>query len=191
MPHNEFHFIAQKKFMAVHPPGSGIEVVYEIGDDVPAGEWGRAAEMMVESGKLARQAYLVSDPGDEPQGAVPGSPLPPTEQSAVEVNAGTDPSFAPDARPGSEWPKRTERKGFFLLSDGSTLYGKNKAVAAQDALDEAAKAPLGIDEGAGLGEPPGAAGEAGDTRSAEQQHADELKAINDASGDADEGDAAA
>lgn len=140
MPHNEFRYIALKKFVAAHPPGSGIEVTYEIGDPVPAGEWGRAASMMVESGKLTVQAILVPDPGDDLQGAVPGSPLPSSEKTALEVNAETDPHTVPDARQGEEWPKRTEKQGFYLLSDGTEVYGKNKAVAAQIELEAAPRA---------------------------------------------------
>lgn len=135
MPHNEFRYVAAKKFMAGHPPGSGIEVTYEIGDDVPAGEWGRAAGMMVESGKIDRLVIQVADPGDEVVGAVPGSPAPSTEKQAHLVNAETDVLSQPDARQGSEWPKAAEKKNFFTLSDGSVVYGKNKAVAAQDELE--------------------------------------------------------
>lgn len=141
MPHNEFRYIALKRFVAAHPVGSGIEVTYEIGDAVPAGEWGRAASMMVESGKLTVQAYEVRDPGDDLQGAVPGSPLPSTEKTVAQVNAETDPASEPDVRPGQEWPKRTAKKAFFELSDGSVIYGRDKAIAEQNALEAPAPAP--------------------------------------------------
>ena len=135
MPHNEFRYFATKKFVAAHPPGAGIEVTYEIGDEVPAGEWGRAAGMMVESGKIVRQAIQVADPDDVVVGAAPGSPAASTEKPAHEVNAETDPLSRPDPRQSHEWPKRTEKKGFYELSDGSVIYGENKAVAAQEALE--------------------------------------------------------
>lgn len=144
MPHNEFRYVAAKKFVAGHPPGSGIEVTYEIGDDVPAGEWGRAAAMMVESGKIDRLVIQVADPGDEVAGAVPGSPAASTEKPAHVVNAETDPLSKPDPRQGHEWPKRTERRGFYVLSDGSEVYGENKAVAAQEAIE--APQPVVVEE---------------------------------------------
>lgn len=146
MPHNEFRYVAAKKFVAGHPPGSGIEVTYEIGDDVPAGDWGRAAAMMVESGKIDRLVIQVADPGDEVVGAVPGSPAASTEKPAHVVNAETDPLSKPDPRQGHEWPKRTERRGFYVLSDGSEVYGENKAVAAQEALE--APQPVVVEEAA-------------------------------------------
>lgn len=158
MPHNEFRYVAVKKFVAGHPPGSGEEVTYEIGDEVPAGEWGRAAGMMVESGKIVRQAFLVADPGDPVGAGFFGSPHPSTEKTVQEVNQETDPASRPDPRQGSEWPK-DHGKGDYELSDGSHVYGKNKAIAAQEVLD--APQPLGADEGAPLGEPEGPVGEAG------------------------------
>lgn len=137
MAHDVFKFVAVKRIVAEHPIGSGIDVVYEPGDDVPAGEWGRSADNLIEVGKIMRVAVLVSDENDSPEGrAGDTSPPPASEKTADEVNAETadepPPASSPDATP--EWPK-DHGKGDYELSDGSHVYGQNKARAAQEALD--------------------------------------------------------
>ncbi len=84
---------------------------------------------------MQRVAVLVSDEDDVPEGAAAESgPLSSSERSADEVNAETAGEPAP-ASSGEGWP-RDLGKGQYELSDGSQVYGKNKAQAAQDALDE-------------------------------------------------------
>lgn len=133
MAHNVFKFVAVKQITAEHPMGSGIHVTYEPGDEVPANEWGRATDNLVEVGKIQRIAVLVPDEDDLPQGAAETSPLPPSEKTADEVNAETANEPPPASAGGDEWP-RDLGKGQYELSDGSHVYGKNKAQAAQDAL---------------------------------------------------------
>ncbi len=142
MPHNEFRYIAVKGFTAAHPPGSGIEVTYGPGDKVPAGEWGRAADTLTESGKIIRTAVIVADPEDPPA-AFSEPPAPSTEKTAVEVNAASDPAFAPDPVFADDAPyPRNHGRGRYELSDGTFVYGQNKAAEAQDALNAAAAAEV-------------------------------------------------
>lgn len=134
MAHNVFRFIAVKQITAEHPLGSGIHVTYEPGDEVPANEWGRATDNLIEVGKIQRVALLVPDDDDPPQGAgAENSPLPAaSERTAEEVNAATA-GEEPPSSAGTAWP-RDLGKGQYELSDGSQVYGKNKAQAAQEAL---------------------------------------------------------
>lgn len=134
MAHNVFKFIAVKEIKAEHPIGSGIIVTYGPGDDVPANEWGRATDNLIEVGKIQRVAVLVADEDDLRQGAVPDdSPLPSSERTADEVNAETA-NEPPPASSEEGWP-RDHGRGDYELSDGSHVYGKNKAESAQAELD--------------------------------------------------------
>lgn len=133
MAHDVFSYVAIKKITAEHPIGSGIDVTYEPGDEVPANEWGRATDNLVEVGKIMRVVRSVSDESDVVRGAAETSPSPASEQTADEVNAETANEPPPASAGGDEWP-RDLGKGQYELSDGSHVYGKNKAQAAQDAL---------------------------------------------------------
>lgn len=59
-----YRYFAVKPISAEHPIGSGEIVKYEPGQEVPAGEWGRAAANLVEMGKIARVAFNVDDNDD-------------------------------------------------------------------------------------------------------------------------------
>ena len=65
MPEIVFSYVAIKPLRAEHPVGSGIIVEYLPGDVIPAGEWGRAADNLVELGKAARLAVNVASEEDE------------------------------------------------------------------------------------------------------------------------------
>jgi hypothetical protein len=56
-----YRFFAIKPLRAEHPVGSGEIVEYKPGEEIPAGEWGRAADNLVELGKAARVAFNVED----------------------------------------------------------------------------------------------------------------------------------
>lgn len=134
MAHNVFRFVAVKRITAEHPMGSGIEVTYEPGDEVPANEWGRATDNLIEVGKIQRIAVLVSDDDDSLQGAeLDAGSLQSSEKAADQVNAEQAGEPLPLSA-GEGWPHNLG-KGQYELSDGSKVYGKNKAEAAQAALD--------------------------------------------------------
>ena len=136
MAHDVFKFVAVKRITAEHPIGSGISVTYEPGDEVPAGDWGRATANLIDVGKIQRVATLVSDANDSPKGraGAPASPPPAPEKTADEVNAETAGEPPPASSGYAAWPQDLG-KGQYELSDGSQVYGKNKALAAQAALD--------------------------------------------------------
>lgn len=75
MPEIVFSYVAVKPIRAEHPVGSGIIVEYAPGDVIPAGEWGRAADNLVELGKAARLAInvMTEDELAELEGAGGGS----------------------------------------------------------------------------------------------------------------------
>lgn len=60
-----YRYFAVKPIRAEHPIGSGTIVDYKPGEEVPAGDWGRAADNLVELGKAARVAFNVPEEGDE------------------------------------------------------------------------------------------------------------------------------
>lgn len=130
----EFGFKAIKPIRAEHPIGSGEIVTYNPGEEVPAGDWGRAADSLVENGKIMRYAINVYQPGEV------GGQAAPATQEAVGA-ASPSPEDNPD------WPGQTgdtveyplnQGRGNYLLSDGSKVRGKDKAHAAQAELDKAA-----------------------------------------------------
>ena len=61
-----YKYFAIKPISAEHPVGSGIVVDYQPGQEVPASDWGRAADNLVELGKVARVAFNVPSEGDPP-----------------------------------------------------------------------------------------------------------------------------
>lgn len=54
-----YKYFAVKPIRAAAPDG-GV-VTYEPGQEVPASDWGRAADNLVEMGKIARVAFNVDD----------------------------------------------------------------------------------------------------------------------------------
>lgn len=131
----EYTYIAAKPFWAEHPIGSGIRVDYEPGMEVPAGEWGRAADNLVERGKIFRTAKNVWV--DEPGASVGGG-----EAGASALSEGAPSAADASAEETDEVVSYPVKKGggFWLLSDGSKVRGKAAAEAAQTVLDAAAGA---------------------------------------------------
>ncbi len=139
-----FGFKAIKPIRAEHPVGSGTIVTYQPGEEVPAGDWGRAMDALVEQGKIMRYATNVYEPGELGGSAppvtlvqketdefgVPSGPWEPTGES-LETSGPSSPS-------GEMYPQALSG-GTFLLSDGSKVRGKKAAVTAQAALDVAAE----------------------------------------------------
>ena len=80
----EYRYFAVKPLRAEHPVGSGLIVEYKPGEEVPAGEWGRAADNLVELGKAARVAFNVSE-GDDVPAVAYGETLREIEDSASHV----------------------------------------------------------------------------------------------------------
>ncbi len=151
MPEIAFGFKAIKPITAEHPIGSGKIVTYQPGDEVPAGDWGRAADNLVENGKIMRYAVNVYAPGET------GGESPPSSGSAtaVAVDAGgapDDPGDEPTIDPGADDPDDDadpgtpgafpvhRGRGNYVLSDGSRVRGREEAEAAQAALDAAVEA---------------------------------------------------
>ncbi len=125
MPYvNEFKYIAVKPLRAEHPVGSGIIVEYAPGEEIPAGEWGRAADNLTELGKAVRTAVAVwveDGSGGGPPAAEPSAPV-------TEANGDEPAKMEEQVYPlhkGAAW---------YVLSDGSQVRGKANAEAAQAAL---------------------------------------------------------
>lgn len=91
--HVEFSFVAIKPLRAEHPVGSGKVVEYQPGDVIPASDWGRAADNLVERGKAAMLAVNVPDEDDLVDGdgvqAVPATE--PEPEPALHVTQATKP----------------------------------------------------------------------------------------------------
>lgn len=79
-----YKYFAIKPIRAEHPVGSGEIVNYQPGQEIPASDWGRAADNLVELGKAARVAFNVPDPG-EPQ------------VETVTVSLGVEPPMVADS----------------------------------------------------------------------------------------------
>jgi hypothetical protein len=162
MPHIDVFYVAVKPIKAEHPVGSGTVVDYQPGDVIPAGEWGRAADNLVELGKAARMAINVPDDNEDLSalGQLRGAAVPaghglsdPTHAYlALEgVDTGTigpaedeeaEPEAEPDEAEAEEedqsdmshsYPEHTGG-GWYTLSDGSRVRGEENAVAAEAAL---------------------------------------------------------
>ncbi len=148
----KFGFKAIKPILAWH---NEQEMTFQPGDEVPANEWkGAAVEALIENGKLMRYATNVYGPGEvggESLSTTPASALPDDrdallariddlERLVARLGVG-EPDTLEDLDGGSEesFP-RLEGGGFYVLSEGSRVRGKAKAVAAQAELDAAAVA---------------------------------------------------
>ena len=155
--HVEFRYVAVKPIRAGHPPGTDEIVSYEPGDEVPAGEWGRAADNLVEMGKIVRMGMNVLDEGDEgfeEAGANAATGLSDPERAYLAHEgfqpggdgAGVDETSEPELVPDGEQEQEAEVAathprhmggGYYELSDGSKIRGKQKAADAEAALTAA------------------------------------------------------
>jgi hypothetical protein len=132
-----FTYVAVKPITAEHPVGSGKIVSYQPGDVIPAGEWGRAADNLVERGKAAMMAVNVLEAGDMPEGGSVGDATP-AELAAEDDEAflkNADDESSDDAAEleeadMSEFPT-AGRGGWYTLSDGSRVRGHEAAVEAE------------------------------------------------------------
>ncbi len=149
MAHVEFDWVARKPFTAEHPLGTGTIVSYQPGDRVPANDWGQAAHHLEANDKIMRIAINVSDPGDgiveEHASGNAGDGLsdPNRQYLAFEGRqplADEEPSLEPDDDEDDEtggdpgvFPQH-QGNGVYELSDGTTVRGKRRAEAAEEAL---------------------------------------------------------
>lgn len=85
----EYHYFAIKPIRAEHPVGSGTIVEYQPGQEIPANDWGRAADNLVELNKAARVAFNIPEDGD-------------VQVETVEVSLGVTPGFDEDGQPTPE-----------------------------------------------------------------------------------------
>lgn len=82
----EYHYFAVKPIRAEHPIGSGVIVEYLPGQEIPANDWGRAANNLVELGKAARVAFNIPEEGDD-------------QLETVELQVGVTPGFTDEGQP--------------------------------------------------------------------------------------------
>ena len=111
-----WRYKAIKPLRAEHPVGSGIIVEYKPGDDVPAGDWGQSASILVERDKIMRYGLNQYEDGHSDFGDAP------TEVDEGEIE-------------GAEFP-RHDGGPWYRLSDGSQVKGKQAAIDAEAALGE-------------------------------------------------------
>lgn len=118
-----WRYKAIKPIRAEHPIGSGIIVVYEPGDDVPAGDWGASASWLVERDKIMRFGLNQYEDGhtDFDDSEVPQSP--------------TDVQVTWDGAE-EEFPKHDEFGPWYTLSNGDRVKGKQAAIDAEAALGD-------------------------------------------------------
>jgi hypothetical protein len=123
-------FYARKPLRAEHPIGSGTIVEYKPGDVIPAGEWGPAANWLVENG---RAAEMFDNVWVDEEGA--SGPPPDTQvREHSLINAGDMHQSGPPSQHEGEGFPRHHGAGHYELSDGSRVRGKEDAIAAQAAL---------------------------------------------------------
>lgn len=114
----EYKFVAVQPFDAEHPLGSGVVVHYGPGDEFPGEEWGNSAFNLIEMGKAVRLATNLS-PLPHGHDGPDATTEEPVSLSNVEVGYPQAQGF-----------------GWYLLSDGAKIRGKDEAYAAQAALDQ-------------------------------------------------------
>ncbi len=120
-----FRYFAVKPLKAEHPIGSGTIVDYKVGEEIPAGEWGRSTDWLVENGKAVRMADNVwSDDGDGPE------PEPPSQEPATDEER----ALAEAVASGTAVYPIAAKAVWFTLSDGSKVRGREQAEAAEAAL---------------------------------------------------------
>ncbi len=111
-----FKYFAVKPMKAEHPIGSGTIVEYKVGEEIPGGDWGRSTDWLVENGKAVRMAdnvWVDDGDGPAPETAVVEPPVEPAVADAYPLHKGA---------------------GWFALSDGTQVRGKEQAEAAEAAL---------------------------------------------------------
>ncbi len=113
-------YYARKPLRAEHPVGSGSIVEYQVGDVIPAGEWGASAEWLVENGKAA---LMMDNVWVDDEGAS-GPPV--ATQVRPHHIIGADEVEV-------EFPHH-EGAGWYRLSNGEKVRGKEDAIAAEAAL---------------------------------------------------------
>ena len=146
-----FSYVAVKPITAEHPIGSGTIVTYQPGDVVPAEDWGRAADNLVELEKIVRLAVNIGlENVETPRaqaGPGPGLSDPTHAYLAYEGKAPLSLESEATDEPEdeveedalhvteeSEWPAAGSG-GWWTLSDGSRVRGKAAAHEAQAALE--------------------------------------------------------
>ncbi len=136
-----YTYVAVKPITAEHPIGSGTVITYQPGEEVPAGEWGRAADNLVEVGKVFRTAInvWVDEPTAEDGGEQGADVASEGALSEAGVVTGTDGNPDETSSISVNYPEKLGG-GYWLLSDGTKLRGKAAALAAQAELDAAAEA---------------------------------------------------
>ncbi len=129
-----FRFYAVKPMDAEHPIGSGTIVHYDVGEEIPGGDWGRSIDWLVENGRAVRMAdnVWVEDGTDERTDAeylASGAPVQePAVESEVESALEEPVSDEPVTYPVHEG------RGWYRLSDGSKVRTRETAEAAEAAL---------------------------------------------------------
>ena len=121
----QYTYIATFPITVEHPIGSGEIVRYEPGDVVPAGEWGGATANRVEMGKIERLAVNVSPSGE----------IVKAEGTDRERVVPALPVYGGDPIVDNEFPLHVGA-GWYVLSDGTRLRGKDAAHKAQKELGE-------------------------------------------------------
>ncbi len=126
-------YYARRPLRAEHPIGSGTIVSYNPGDVIPAGEWGASADWLVENGKAAEMFDNVWVDDGEAVGPPPATQV--RERPIIGVPQ-VDRSGLYDEEPEGaegEFPVH-EGAGWYLLSSGEKVRGKDNAIAAEAAL---------------------------------------------------------
>ena len=119
----QYTYIATFPITVEHPVGSGEIVRYEPGDVVPAGEWGAAAANLMEMGKIERLQVNVSPSGEVVKGT----------GTDRERTVPALPVYGGDPIVDTEFPLHVGA-GWFVLSDGTRLRGKDAAHEAEKGL---------------------------------------------------------
>lgn len=134
-------YIASKPFRAKHPADETGEIVhFKPGDVVPAEQWGASANWLKESGKIFETATVVDvddvdAPRNDPQvrakmiiGAIP------QEETQVEDDDDSNP-LVDESAPVEDFAYPLhEGAGWYRLSSGDKVRGKDDAIAAEAAL---------------------------------------------------------
>jgi hypothetical protein len=129
-------YYARKPLRAEHPVGSGTIVEYKPGDVIPAGEWGPSSAWLVENGKAAEMfdSVWVDDDGED------FGPHPSTQVRKPNVIGATERAENPlydETSPVEDlsYPVH-EGAGWYQLSNGEKVRGKEDATAAEAALGD-------------------------------------------------------
>jgi len=139
-------YYARKPLRAEHPIGSGTIVEYQPGDVIPAGEWGRSASALVENGRAVEMmdnVWVDDGEGEAPTSlpprafapAVRSQEGPVIDRSGLYDKEPENPNVDKDApvEEGVTYPLH-EGAGWYQLSNGEKVRGKDDATAAEAAL---------------------------------------------------------